>query len=208
MFFKTKIVQRVMIEPKDFDSKIISIVDAKVRMMVEGSVRKPYGYIIVVTNILERKALSLEWYDGRAPFDVTYEAIVFSPLKGEVLDAIVGEIDDRIEERKALSLEWYDGRAPFDVTYEAIVFSPLKGEVLDAIVGEIDDRIEGATGLNCSIGNISCVVEIPDGQAVKEGDRLRIGEKEIRKEDVVRVKVATVSFGAQEIVIMAVLEQE
>lgn len=60
---------------------------------VEGTCSGRYGYIITVlslSNISKGKVLP---GSGLAEFKVNYQAIVFKPYKGEVLDAIVTTVN-------------------------------------------------------------------------------------------------------------------
>lgn len=60
---------------------------------VEGTCTGRYGYVITVlsfANISKGKILP---GSGLAEFKVNYQAIVFKPFKGEVLDAIVTTVN-------------------------------------------------------------------------------------------------------------------
>ena len=60
------------------------------RKQVEGTCSGRYGYIIgVLGKPNVGKGFVVEDHSGQAVFEVKYQAIVFRPFKGEVLDAIV-----------------------------------------------------------------------------------------------------------------------
>uniref|UniRef100_A0A7S3UGD2 S1 motif domain-containing protein n=1 Tax=Picocystis salinarum TaxID=88271 RepID=A0A7S3UGD2_9CHLO len=60
------------------------------RTQVEGTCSGRYGYIIgVLGKPNVGKGFVVEDHSGQAVFEVKYQAIVFRPFKGEVLDAIV-----------------------------------------------------------------------------------------------------------------------
>jgi len=62
----------------------------KRNVQVEGTCSGRYGYIIgVLGKPGVGKGFVVEDHSGQAVFEVKYQAIVFRPFKGEVLDAIV-----------------------------------------------------------------------------------------------------------------------
>jgi DNA-directed RNA polymerase II subunit RPB7 len=62
-------------------------------MQVEGTCSGQYGYLICVTHVVAvGKGLIREGV-GSATFNIKYNALVFRPFKGEVMDAVVTSVN-------------------------------------------------------------------------------------------------------------------
>jgi len=60
---------------------------------VEGTCSGAHGYIIAVLSVIETGDGVVISGSGQAEFVTRYRAIVFKPFKGEVMDAVVGEVN-------------------------------------------------------------------------------------------------------------------
>eukprot|EP00741_Cyanophora_paradoxa_P003446 tig00000704_g3347.t1 len=95
MFFHVELERTITLEPKLFGPKLKKeLVGALVRE-VEGTCSGRYGFVVVVTGIRNAEKLEgkLREGTGAAVFVVKYSAIVFKPFKGEVLDAVVSQVN-------------------------------------------------------------------------------------------------------------------
>jgi DNA-directed RNA polymerase II subunit RPB7 len=88
MFFVKQMEHRVMLHPSYFGRGMKELVTNKLIADVEG---KCFGdfYIILVMNTFEVSGGRCVPGTGLAEFTVDYQAVVYKPFKGEVLDAIV-----------------------------------------------------------------------------------------------------------------------
>eukprot|EP00894_Picocystis_sp_ML_P001549 jgi/Pico_ML_1/52066/g2834.t1 len=90
MFFLLELKKNVQLSPRFFGPKMVSTIQDKLIAEVEGTCSGRYGYIIgVLGKPGVGKGFVVEDHSGQAVFEVKYQAIVFRPFKGEVLDAIV-----------------------------------------------------------------------------------------------------------------------
>ncbi|KAM7540934.1 hypothetical protein Aperf_G00000037852 [Anoplocephala perfoliata] len=76
-----------------FGPKLIETVKAKLFSDVEGTCTGKYGFIVAVTNIEHIGAGILLPNRGFVQYHIVYRAIVFRPFKGEVIDAIVTQVN-------------------------------------------------------------------------------------------------------------------
>ncbi len=76
-----------------FGKNIQSVVKNKLQNETEGTCSERYGFIIIVTEILNISRGVIQEGIGCAKFSVKFEAIVFRPFKGEILDANVTTIN-------------------------------------------------------------------------------------------------------------------
>lgn len=67
---------------------------------VEGTCTGRYGYVITVLSLNNFGKGKILPGSGLAEFKVNYQAIVFKPYKGEVLDAIVTTVNKVRKERE------------------------------------------------------------------------------------------------------------
>ncbi|KAM7540933.1 hypothetical protein Aperf_G00000037852 [Anoplocephala perfoliata] len=83
----------ILLHPKYFGPKLIETVKAKLFSDVEGTCTGKYGFIVAVTNIEHIGAGILLPNRGFVQYHIVYRAIVFRPFKGEVIDAIVTQVN-------------------------------------------------------------------------------------------------------------------
>lgn len=93
----------ILLHPKYFGPNLIETVKAKLFTDVEGTCSGKwgdilvlicrYGFIVAVTNIDHIGAGVLLPGRGFVQYHIVYRAIVFRPFKGEVIDAVVTQIN-------------------------------------------------------------------------------------------------------------------
>ncbi|KAI8646833.1 DNA-directed RNA polymerase II subunit [Parasitella parasitica] len=93
MFFLKELTHTISLHPSYFGPNMQGQLKDKLYADVEGTCTGRYGYVITVlslNNIGKGKILP---GSGLAEFRVNYQAIVFKPYKGEVLDAVVTTVN-------------------------------------------------------------------------------------------------------------------
>lgn len=68
-------------------------VKQKLYTEVEGTCTGKYGFVIAVTTIDQIGSGIIQPGQGFVVYPVKYKAIVFRPFKGEVLDAVVTQVN-------------------------------------------------------------------------------------------------------------------
>jgi hypothetical protein len=93
---------------------------------VEGTCTGRYGYVITVLSLQNIGKGKILPGSGLAEFKVNYQAIVFKPYKGEVLDAIVttvNKVNELAVEKKRLCFAYaLDCRWVFSLTLDLYKF--------------------------------------------------------------------------------------
>ncbi|RUS13432.1 RNA polymerase Rpb7 [Endogone sp. FLAS-F59071] len=96
MFFLKELTHIIHLHPSYFGPSMPTYLKDKLHQDVEGTCSGRFGYIITVVaiqNIGKGKVLP---GSGLAEFNVKYQAIVFKPYKGEVVDAVVSTVNKLI----------------------------------------------------------------------------------------------------------------
>ena len=93
MFFLKRLEHEITLHPKYFGRKMNRILLQKLHAEVESTCTGRYGYIVCVTTVDSVSKGRVMEGTGMATFTVKYRAIVFRPFKGEVLDAIVTQVN-------------------------------------------------------------------------------------------------------------------
>ncbi len=92
-FFVVTLSRRVHIHPRFFGVKLHDILTKRLVMDVEGTFEGRYGFIVAVLQVSNGiPPGELEDHSGFAVFPLTYQAVVFRPFKGEVLDSVVSKV--------------------------------------------------------------------------------------------------------------------
>mmetsp|Transcript_31703 Transcript_31703/g.65626 ORF Transcript_31703/g.65626 Transcript_31703/m.65626 type:complete len:184 (-) Transcript_31703:45-596(-) len=95
MFFHIKkLSKNLSVDPKDYGPQLTETIKRKLTMEVENTCSEKHGFILKAFNIdierLEGRINPTGMHPGgTAVFKVPYDAIVFKPFRGEVLNAIV-----------------------------------------------------------------------------------------------------------------------
>ncbi|GMM50649.1 DNA-directed RNA polymerase II subunit [Starmerella bacillaris] len=95
MFFLKGLSLELTLHPSYFGPLMHQYLREKLLQEVEGTVSGEYGYIVSVVDGMEINVGSgvVQSGQGSATFNVKYHAIVFKPFKGEVVDAIVTNVN-------------------------------------------------------------------------------------------------------------------
>lgn len=89
-FFVVTMHRRVQIHPRFFGVKLEEMLKQRLILEVEGSFAGRYGFIVAVLQVMKPIPMGeLEETTGFAVFPLQYQAVVFRPFKGEVLDTVV-----------------------------------------------------------------------------------------------------------------------
>eukprot|EP00173_Palmaria_palmata_P004935 Plantae.Rhodophyta-Palmaria_palmata.ctg776.p2 GENE.Plantae.Rhodophyta-Palmaria_palmata.ctg776~~Plantae.Rhodophyta-Palmaria_palmata.ctg776.p2 ORF type:complete len:178 (-),score=23.40 Plantae.Rhodophyta-Palmaria_palmata.ctg776:1083-1616(-) len=93
-FFLVKLHRDVEIHPKFFGAKLIERLTQRLSVEVEGSFAGQHGFIVAVIDIMSEPAPEGRLNDssGMAVFTLYYQAVVFRPFKGEVMNAVVSKV--------------------------------------------------------------------------------------------------------------------
>lgn len=92
-FFVVTLQRRVQIHPRFFGVKLQDILTQRLVLEVEGTFAGRYGFIVAVLQVMDPIPTGeLEDGSGFAVFPLRYQAVVFRPFKGEVLDSVVSKV--------------------------------------------------------------------------------------------------------------------
>lgn len=83
----------ILLHPRYFGPQLIETVKQKLYTEVEGTCTGKYGFVIAVTTIDDIGSGVILAGQGFVVYPVKYKAIVFRPFKGEVLDAVVTQVN-------------------------------------------------------------------------------------------------------------------
>ncbi|KAI8424899.1 hypothetical protein MSG28_006819 [Choristoneura fumiferana] len=86
----------ILLHPRYFGPQLLDTVKQKLYTEVEGTCTGKYGFVIAVTTIDNIGAGLIQPGQGFVVYPIKYKAIVFRPFKGEVLDAIVTQVNKSI----------------------------------------------------------------------------------------------------------------
>jgi len=93
MFYHIALDHEVQLHPRYFGPQLMDTVKQKLFSEVEGTCTGKYGFVIAVTNIENISSGLIQPGQGLVVYHVKYKAIVFRPFKGEVLDAVVTQVN-------------------------------------------------------------------------------------------------------------------
>jgi len=93
MFYHMSMDHEIILHPQYFGPKLLDTVKQKLFTEVEGTCTGKYGFVIAVTTIDKIGAGTILPGQGFVVYPVKYTAIVFRPFKGEVLDAVVTQVN-------------------------------------------------------------------------------------------------------------------
>eukprot|EP00298_Acanthocystis_sp_HF-20_P020127 c24752_g1_i1.p1 GENE.c24752_g1_i1~~c24752_g1_i1.p1 ORF type:complete len:172 (-),score=67.53 c24752_g1_i1:114-629(-) len=92
MFFIIQLEKNILLEPRFFGSRIGDLLTSKVTQEMEGTCTNQHGFIICVYNVTQADRGRLQPQTGSALFKMSFNAVVFKPFRGEVLDAVVSQV--------------------------------------------------------------------------------------------------------------------
>lgn len=93
MFYHIQLEHEIQLHPRYFGPNLLDTVKKKLFKEVEGTCSGKYGFVIAVLTIDSIGDGVIQSGTGFVTYLVKYKAIVFRPFKGEVLDAIVTQIN-------------------------------------------------------------------------------------------------------------------
>ncbi|CAH1109129.1 unnamed protein product [Psylliodes chrysocephalus] len=93
MFYHISLEHEILLHPQYFGPQLLEKVKTKLYTEVEGTCTGKYGFVIAVTTIDSIGAGLILPGQGFVVYPVKYKAIVFRPFKGEVLDAVVRQVN-------------------------------------------------------------------------------------------------------------------
>nr|ACO10540.1 DNA-directed RNA polymerase II subunit RPB7 [Caligus rogercresseyi] len=93
MFYHICLDHEIRLHPRYFGPTLLDRVKQKLFTEVEGTCTGKYGFVIAVTTIDNIGAGIIQPGNGFVIYPVKYKAIVFRPFKGEVLDAVVTQVN-------------------------------------------------------------------------------------------------------------------
>jgi DNA-directed RNA polymerase II subunit RPB7 len=92
MFFVVQLEKDIVLEPKYLGQNIRETLTAKLKRSVEGTCTYETGYILSAYQIEQVDKGRVMHNSGSCTFRMQYHAIVFKPLKDEVIDAEVERV--------------------------------------------------------------------------------------------------------------------
>ena len=93
MFYHIALEKEILLHPRYFGPQLLETVKQKLFTEVEGNCTGKYGFVVAVTSIDNIGAGIILPSRGFVQYPIKYKAIVFRPFKGEVVDAIVTQVN-------------------------------------------------------------------------------------------------------------------
>lgn len=93
MFYVRKMQERVMVEPKYLNKKLEDTVRKRLIADVEGKCTAECGYVLCLISIDALYTTEVDENSGDATFLAEYSALTLYPQKGEVVNAVIHEIN-------------------------------------------------------------------------------------------------------------------
>ncbi|KAJ3028308.1 DNA-directed RNA polymerase II subunit [Rhizophlyctis rosea] len=93
MFFLKQLQHTISLHPQYFSKSYQQNVIRRLHAEVEGTCNGQVGFICAVLHVHDLGPGELHQSTGMAEFNVTYDALVFRPFKGQVIDAITGTVN-------------------------------------------------------------------------------------------------------------------
>jgi len=93
MFFHISLDKSLLLHPRYFGPNLRSTLVTKLHSEVEGTCSGRYGFIITVTSVEKIGLGKVQEGTGHVMFPIKFKAIVFRPFKGEILDAVVTQVN-------------------------------------------------------------------------------------------------------------------
>ncbi|KAI9264455.1 RNA polymerase Rpb7 [Sporodiniella umbellata] len=93
MFFLKELSHTITLHPSYFGPNMQDKIREKLYTDVEGTCSGRYGYVVTVVSVSRLEKGKVLSGSGLAEFKVSYQAILFKPFKGEVLDGLVTTVN-------------------------------------------------------------------------------------------------------------------
>uniref|UniRef100_A0A672NR00 DNA-directed RNA polymerase subunit n=1 Tax=Sinocyclocheilus grahami TaxID=75366 RepID=A0A672NR00_SINGR len=144
-FSKTMISleHEILLHPRYFGPNLLNTVKQKLFTEVEGTCTGKYGFVIAVTTIDNIGAGVIQPGRGFVLYPVKYKAIVFRPFKGEVVDAVVTQVNKVrfMETDQNIHEPLYKESIPSEMEFDPNSNPPCYKTVDEDIVIQQDDEI-------------------------------------------------------------------
>ncbi|KAF8817730.1 Dna-directed Rna polymerase II RPB7 [Cardiosporidium cionae] len=93
MYFVVEQWKNISVKPNQLGPRYEQCIEEMLRHSVEGQCDATFGYVVCVIRVVHREAGRIQDGTGMIVVSVRYQAIVFKPFKGEVLDGIVTDVN-------------------------------------------------------------------------------------------------------------------
>ena len=93
MFFWVNIKIKLEIESEHLNNSYFERLKYKIKLH-ELKMHKIYGYVILIKRIINISNSKISVINGFSIINVTFEALVYHPIKGEVIDNYVSDINN------------------------------------------------------------------------------------------------------------------
>eukprot|EP01137_Pigoraptor_chileana_P006306 Opistho-2@50517 len=93
MFYYLTLSHDVLLHPQYFGPMLKQTLRQKLYSEVEGTCKGEFGWIIMVKDIEEFGRGKIHANRGIVTFSMRYTAVVFRPFKGEVVEAVVKDVN-------------------------------------------------------------------------------------------------------------------
>ncbi|XP_074111919.1 DNA-directed RNA polymerase II subunit RPB7 [Cotesia typhae] len=143
MFYHISLEQEILLHPRYFGPQLLDTVKQKLYTEVEGTCTGKYGFVVAVTTIDSIGAGIIQPGQGFVVYPVKYRAIVFRPFKGEVLDAVVTQVNKvgMFAEIGPLSCFISHHSIPADMQFCPNISPPCYKSKEEDVVIQADDEI-------------------------------------------------------------------
>uniref|UniRef100_A0A3Q1ICA3 DNA-directed RNA polymerase subunit n=1 Tax=Anabas testudineus TaxID=64144 RepID=A0A3Q1ICA3_ANATE len=144
MFYHISLEHEILLHPRYFGPNLLNTVKQKLFTEVEGTCTGKYGFVIAVTTIDNIGAGVIQPGRGFVLYPVKYKAIVFRPFKGEVVDAVVTQVNKVKEQHGTCTLTCYSfsqHSIPSEMEFDPNSNPPCYKTVDEDIVIQQDDEI-------------------------------------------------------------------
>jgi len=143
MFYHVSLDHEVLLHPRYFGPSLLSVVKQKLFSEVEGTCSGKYGFVIAVTTIDSIGSGQILPGRGFVNYPIKYKAIVFRPIKGEVIEAIVTQVNKvgMFVEAGPLSCFISKHSIPGDMEFDPESTPPCYKTKDEDVVIQVDDEI-------------------------------------------------------------------
>lgn len=164
-FFVLVLHRRVRVHPKFFGASLQEKLTKRLMLEVEGTFAGRFGFIVAVLKVEgDIPMAELDENTGFAVFPLAYQAVVFRPFKGEVLDSVVTKVTEHgfFAECGPLTVFVSHYSIPSDMKYDNKMEPMWKGsEEEDNITKDTAVRLR-IIGLKIEATEISATATIQD----------------------------------------------
>jgi len=164
MFYHVSLEHEILLHPRYFGPNLLNIVKQKLFSEVEGTCTGKYGFVIAVTTIDNIGAGMILPSRGFVNYPVKYKAIVFRPFKGEVLDAVVTQVNKvgLFTEIGPLSCFISKHSIPADMEFHASTPACYKSKDENVVIQEEDEIRLKIVGIRVDATDIFAIGTLMD----------------------------------------------